>query len=204
MAKINHIMRADIPSGLEQFDMLEEELEEDFLGDIGAEKEDVPQAPTKDGQKQAFQQFDLPIPGQSLTQEPGNSKYEQPPQYVHLEDFTDSMFNSMTKPTTRKNMLRLLDSGVPVSLILKPLILQAVNEGKINMDLAVMALRPLATIIAGFGYHAGINVVMTDKKEDIGIDPRPLEKAFKNKRKEDKELELPDDKSSENLVSRRV
>jgi hypothetical protein len=78
----------------------------------------------------------------------------------------------------------MLNAGVPVRVLLEPIILQAVNEGKVNIDLALLSLRPLVYMIAGFGYHAGINVVLDYPRKDNGLDPRPLEKAFKQIREQ--------------------
>ena len=41
-----------------------------------------------------------PIPGQSLTREPGNAAYEQPPQYVDLDDAMEYMLPRILNPST--------------------------------------------------------------------------------------------------------
>jgi hypothetical protein len=146
--------------------------------------EALPIKPSSSDQKGNFKQFDLPIPGQSLTQELGSAAFEQPPQYTELTEFMDYMFDSISRTSVRNNLLRMLNAGVPVRVLLEPIILQAVNEGKVNIDLALLSLRPLVYMIAGFGYHAGINVVLDYPRKDNGLDPRPLEKAFKQIREQ--------------------
>ena len=174
---------------------------------LGSMEEDMPpmeqpaMAPTEMEQKANFDRFDAPMPGQSLTDKPGNALYEQPPQYTSLDKFMEYMFTSMNSSSTRRDILRLLDAGVPVQLLLEPLILHAINEGKINIDLGMLAVQPLATIIYGMGLAAGINVVTDDGQEEVGLDPRPFEKAFKKKRVDTTPPKLPETKS--NLVARR-
>jgi hypothetical protein len=86
-------------------------------------------------------------------------------------------------------------------VLLEPIMMQAVSEGKINLDLAMLAIQPLATMIYGMGVEAGIDVVADDGKVDIGLDPKVLEKVFKKKRVDITPPKLPETKS--NLVARR-
>jgi len=174
---------------------------------LGSMEEDMPpmeqpaMAPTEMEQKANFDRFDAPIPGQSLTDEPGNAPYEQPPKYTNLDKFMEYMFTTMNGKAVRRDVLRLLNAGVPVQVLIEPIIMQAISEGKINIDLGMLAIQPLATIIYGMGITAGINVVTDDGKKDIGLDPRPFEKAFKKKRVDTTPPKLPETKS--NLVARR-
>ena len=174
---------------------------------LGSMEEDMPpmeqpaMAPTEMEQKANFDRFDAPIPGQSLTDEPGNAPYEQPPEYTNLDKFMEYMFTTLNGKAVRRDVLRLLNAGVPVQVLLEPIIMQAINEGKINTDLGMMVVQPLATMIYGMGLTAGINVVTDHGKKDIGLDPRPFEKAFKKKRVDTTPPKLPETKS--NLVARR-
>ena len=176
----------------------------DILGDMEAvmpPMQEPAMAPTEMEQKASFDRFDGPIPGQSLTDEPGNAQNEQPPQYTNLDKFMEYMFTTINGSSVRRDILRLLNAGVPVQVLIEPIILNAVSEGKINIDLGMLAIQPLATMIYGMGLVAGINVVTDDGKKDIGLDPRPFEKAFKKKRIDTTPPKLPETKS--NLVARR-
>ena len=146
--------------------------------------EALPIKPSSSDQKDNFKQFDAPIPGQSLTQELGGAAYEQPPQYTELTEFMDYMFDNLSHTSVRRDLLRLLNAGVPVTTLLGPILLHAVSEGKLNMDLAMLATEPLVYMLAGFGYHAGINVVLDQTREDNGLDPRPFERIVNRKRKQ--------------------
>ena len=154
--------------------------------------ETLPIKPSSSDQKDNFGQFDAPIPGQSLTQELGGAAYEQPPQYTELTEFMDYMFDNLSRTSVRRDLLRLLNVGVPVKTLLKPIIMHAISEGKINIDLAVLASEPIFTMIAGFGYNAGINVVLDYAQKDDGVDPRPFEEVFKQVREQSEAPEVID------------
>ena len=146
--------------------------------------ETLPIKPSSSDQKDNFRQFDSPIPGQSLTQELGGAAYEQPPQYTELTEFMDYMFDNLSRTSVRRDLLRLSNAGVPITTLLGPILLHAVSEGKLNMDLAMLSLEPLVYMLAGFGHHAGINVVLDQPREDNGLDPRTFEEVFKQVRKQ--------------------
>ena len=51
--------------------------------------------------------FDAPIPGQSLTDEPGNYPWEHPPQRVSVEEALDDIYESMMEEENMKRMFTL-------------------------------------------------------------------------------------------------
>ena len=186
----------------ELFDLLSEDNGgDDILDTMNTAPKSPPKISTDKDRKRELNKFDRPIPGQSMTGEPGAAKYDQPPQYVELPEFMDYVFKSMSRPKVYSNLMRMLDSGVPVRLLTAPVLMQAQSEGKINMDLAMLAAQPLATLIGGMGEAAGINVIRDGRPEEPGLDPRPIKKAFKDKRKEAKPPKF--DELENSLVSRR-
>ena len=176
----------------------------DILGSMEAEMPSMEESnmpPTEMKQNENFKLFNSPIPGQSLTSEMGNAKYEQPPQYTKLTDFMDFMFEALGRDNIRRDLLRMLDAGVPLQVLLEPIIMQAISEGKISIDLGMLAIQPLATMVYGMGLEAGIDVVADTGKVDIGVDSEALKKMFKKKRKDTTPPKLPETKN--NLVARR-
>ena len=61
--------------------------------------------------------FDTPIPGQSLTDEPGNYPWEHPPTYVTTDGAADHLWNRMSEPEFAEQIIAMLDAGVPVEAI---------------------------------------------------------------------------------------
>jgi hypothetical protein len=134
-------------------------------------------------QKAKTAKFHAPIPGQSLTSSPGSHPYEQPPQFTALEDVTGYMFDKLTSPKVYRDLMRLLDAGVPFTYILEPMILQGVNNGVFNLDLGIMALKPVSVIVAGLAARAGIDVTWNPPDQDPGVNPEPIRKIFASKKK---------------------
>jgi hypothetical protein len=63
--------------------------------------------------------FDAPVPGQSLTDEPGNYPWEHPPQYSDPEEVLDLLFDKLGEPEVVEQVIAMLDSGVPVEAIVE-------------------------------------------------------------------------------------
>ena len=57
--------------------------------------------------------FDTPIPGQSLTDEPGNYPWEHPATYVTTDGAADHLWNRMSEPEFAEQIIAMLDAGVP-------------------------------------------------------------------------------------------
>lgn len=151
---------------------------------------------TEDAQRQNMIQMDAPIPGQSLTREPGSVPWEQPPEYTTEAEAMDFLFEKVTRPDIQKNLLRALDAGVPISVLMEPILMHGVQEGKWSMDLAMMLMEPLGVVLYGMASRSGITAeIEAPKKKEEGLNPEPLAKIFKKKIKdqEPKEsVELPE------------
>ena len=63
--------------------------------------------------------FDAPIPGQSLTDEPGNYPWEHPPQTASIEEATDAVYESIMKEENMARMFTLLRMGIPIEALVK-------------------------------------------------------------------------------------
>lgn len=140
-------------------------------------------------QKVNMSKFDQPIPGQSLTSSPGQASYEQPPQFTKLSDATDYLFDRITQPDVQRDLLRLLDAGIPVSIMIEPMIMQGVNQGVFNLDLGILAIKPLATMIAGLAQRAGVTPVMVAPKKTAPVDTTSFAAAFQKKKDMYKKME---------------
>ena len=71
----------------------------------------------QEDQDRAFSRFDMPIPGQSLTAEPGGAAYEQPPQYNDVDEVVDMIFDRMLRPEIQTDVLHMLAAQVPARSI---------------------------------------------------------------------------------------
>jgi hypothetical protein len=108
--------------------------------------------------------FDTPIPGQSLTDEPGNYPWEHPPQYVTTDGAADHLWNRMSEPEFAEQIIAMLDAGVPV-------LFGGFLKGKFSPDVAFIIAEPVMKMIATIGVIAGVKDIkmsmndITNKKE---------------------------------------
>ena len=115
--------------------------------------------------------FDTPIPGQSLTDEPGNYPWEHPPQYVTTDGAADHLWNKMSEPEFAEQIIAMLDAGVPVEAIGRTVLFGGFLKGKFSPDVAFIIAEPVMKMIATIGVIAGIKDIkmsmddITNKKE---------------------------------------
>jgi hypothetical protein len=67
--------------------------------------------------------FDAPIPGQSLTDEPGNAPWEKPAQYDTVEDVSKYYIERLADPDVMDDLSVLFGSG----LTMKPFVSSLVS-----------------------------------------------------------------------------
>ena len=115
--------------------------------------------------------FDTPVPGQSLTDEPGNYPWEHPPQYVTTDGAADHLWNRMSEPEFAEQIIAMLDAGVPVEAIGRTVLFGGFLKGKFSPDVAFIIAEPVMKMIATIGVIAGVEDIkmsmddITNKKE---------------------------------------
>jgi hypothetical protein len=119
--------------------------------------------------------FEAPIPGQSLTTEPGARPWEQPPQIDDpdgaMEYYLPKIYGTMDK------MMDLLEKGVPVSDVVHPLLMAGVMKGVHTIDTALIIAAPLTDYVAGLADKAGIEYTIGDE-DKLQADPELADEAF--------------------------
>ena len=93
--------------------------------------------------------FDAPIPGQSLTDEPGNYPWEHAPQTASIEEATDYVYASIMKPKNMERMFTMLRMGIPIEALVKVITFSGFLEGKWTVDTAKLLEPIVAMMIAG-------------------------------------------------------
>ena len=135
--------------------------------------------------------FDTPIPGQSLTDEPGNYPWEHPPQYVTTDGAADHLWNRMSEPEFAEQIIAMLDAGVPVEAIARVVVFAGFTEGKFTPDVGFMLAETVMKMIATIGFTGDVKKFrismqdLTNKNEmktilDIKSKNEELEKAARS------------------------
>ena len=100
--------------------------------------------------------FDAPVPGQSLTDEPGNYPWEHAPQYSDPEEVLHLLFDKLGEPEVVEQVIAMLDSGVPVEAIVRVMTFSGFMNGKFNPDVGFLIIQPLMNMVSAIGIRAGI------------------------------------------------
>jgi len=129
--------------------------------------------------------FSAPIPGQSLTSEPKNSPWENPPQMTTPEEAVMWHIERLGKPKKVKSVVGLLSLDLDVVTMTEGILRGAVAEGRHSVDVSLIIAPIIHEYIKGIGDAAKINYNegLDDGEEDIDL--REVNMALREKEVED-------------------
>lgn len=118
-----------------------------------------------------------PVPGQSLTHAPKNNAWEKPAQFHTPEDAMNFLMNQILQPQNTKQMLGMMDAGMPIEAIARSVIFTGFSTGKWTPDTGMLIYKPFMLTLIALAHRAGIN--------DVPITmPNMLEDSIKAKQKQ--------------------
>jgi len=97
-----------------------------------------------------------PIPGQSLTDVPGNYPWERPPETAEPEEAIRLHLAHMSKPEFMDSTLFLLEMGLPAEVLTNTTVTLAVAEGLHSIDVGLIIAPVIQKEIVSIGNMAGI------------------------------------------------
>jgi hypothetical protein len=100
--------------------------------------------------------FDAPVPGQGMTDKPGNYPWEHPPQYTDTMEATEFIWDKLTQPEFAEQVIGMLDAGIPVEAIGRIIVFSGFTEGKWTPDVAFIITEPIMKMIATIGIQGGV------------------------------------------------
>lgn len=106
-----------------------------------------------------FDKMNGVIPGEGLTNPPGSAPYQNPPQFVHLNDLLESLWNKMNQPDNTTQIYGLLKSGVPAEAIARTLLFGAFSHGVCTASLAMLGLTTVVRQIVALGTFMGLKKI---------------------------------------------
>lgn len=102
--------------------------------------------------------FGAPIPGESLTREPGNAPWEQPPQFAGVDEATQFYLSKFEDDDTLEDALWVLDQGCPLDLFVESMLLYGEMEGRHTFDTSFIIAPILHEYLLAMAEAAGVNV----------------------------------------------
>ena len=103
-----------------------------------------------------YNPFDAPIPGQSLTDEPGNYPWEHPPKTTDPQDALNKFWDRLTDPEVAEEMIIMMEAGVPIEALARILTFTGFAEGEFTPDVGFLTIEPLMKMLAAIGMRAGV------------------------------------------------
>ena len=117
------------------------------------------------------QMFSGPIPGESLTREPGNAPWEQPPQFDKVEEVMGFYMDRFERDEVLEGLLDVLDKGMAVEHFVDTMLLYGEMEGKHSIDASVIIAPVLHEYIVFLADSAGVNY------KEFQDDQEPVDKT---------------------------
>jgi hypothetical protein len=102
--------------------------------------------------------FDGPIPGQSLTDIPGNHPWEKPARFSDVGQALDHVFDKFMEPKQTATILALLDAGTPSKSLTDATLFAGFSKGYWTPDVATLMEKPVFSMIHAIGERGGIKV----------------------------------------------
>ena len=112
--------------------------------------------------------FDTPIPGQSLTDEPKNYVWENPPRFSKVEDSATFIWERLHKKETLSKIILMLQTGVSVEAITRVIIFSGYLEGAFSIDSAILLTPAVQKMVLAIGKAANIKEIKVTR-------PKPKE-----------------------------
>lgn len=109
----------------------------------------------------ALSPFDGPIPGQSLTAEPGNAPWEKPSKFSDPMDALEMYMEKLADEEALDDILDMLDIGVPVSVVAGSMLTAGVMNGMHTVDVKLLLKPLLMTQIKTLADVTGVEYKMT-------------------------------------------
>jgi hypothetical protein len=118
--------------------------------------------------------LEAPIPGQSLTDQPKNWPWENPPEMAEPEEATRYYINKLADEEVMDDLSVLLGGGMPLAPFVKTLLTTGVMNGMHTIDVSII----IAPVI-----HAFIKAAMTSYGIEVRDDITDPEEELKEREK---------------------
>ena len=100
--------------------------------------------------------FDAPIPGESLTDTPGNASWEHPPQFTNVNEAAEHIWNKLHDKNLLQQVITFLEDDIPVEAIARMILFSGFTEGKWTPDVALLLAEAVFNQILAIGIRAEI------------------------------------------------
>lgn len=126
--------------------------------------------------------FDAPIPGESLTAEPGKYPYERPPQFTDPEEILNFIFRRLTNRQAVFKTLTAMDMGIPISTLTENIIMTGAAEGMWPAHTGLLCAPAVSVMLFRMAERAHIQPRMDSKAAPVqGAPPSEIMSMARNR-----------------------
>lgn len=126
--------------------------------------------------------IDGPLPGESWQNEPRTMPWDRPARFSELNDALDNVFRRLRNPIVSKKLLNLLESGLPVDLLVKMFLQHGFMNGEYGAPIMVQMVPPLVVIMFRMAESAGIHPKLATDRDIAPVDFDPADMLAAEKR----------------------
>ena len=121
---------------------------------------------------EAYNPFQGPIPGQSLTtSEDEKQPWEQPPRTTSIKEARELMFLEILKEENLTAIVNLLDEGMTIAKLTEMLLFIGFTKGQFNPDMMLLLLEPTMYMLLAVAEGVGIDPRLDDEDDDLEAEP---------------------------------
>lgn len=141
--------------------------------------------------------FDAPVPGQSLTDTPGNARWEHPPEYTDVEEASEYVWERLHKKEILEQVVTFLENNIPVEAVARMVLFGGFMEGKWTPDVAVLLSEIVFKQIVAIGVKAEVPNMKMFLKDQSNNKFRSKFAKFKVEKEFQKEIATDKNKAKE-------
>lgn len=108
--------------------------------------------------------FSRPIPGESLTKEPGSFPWDRPPQYADNDEAAYAVFAEITQPEKLSQIFYFLENGVSIAEMTKIILYAGAGQGLFSIHSAFNLVQPIAAMLVTLADMADIKYEASPNK----------------------------------------
>ena len=112
-----------------------------------------------------------PIPGMSLTSEPGAYPWENPSQLTTVEEAVNYYVERMSTDQFRDQLIDVMEMGIPLTTMANTIQLASVMEGVHTVDVGMMLLPILVELLKSMGDASNVQYVTGMEKTEGASSP---------------------------------
>ena len=116
---------------------------------------------------QSLSETALPVPGQSLTNDPDRPlPFEQAPVHVELSPAIDDLLVRLCQPEIFQGIVGALAAGIPVAEMAEQILFEGFAQGQYNPDLMLLLVEPTMYILIALADMADVEPRIDDEDDD--------------------------------------